>query len=186
MSDRERIIGLEQPWGALDPQFIDAATLQSRIARVHEVGPIETDWDDLLVPRFLSVLDLRALTERCEAAPNLLDREPPIHPRYIGRITLGEQLGCWNMPAYIDGKNRARYPQIPSKFTANGGEGAHRVFYRALVGDIPEGYYIDHRCNTKTCVYPRHTEPATHEENTRRGWRDVKARRQPGLFPPLT
>ena len=185
MTNREQIIGLEQPWGALDPQFVDAATIRNRLDRVHAEGPIQTDWEDLLVPRFLSELDLRALTLRCESTPNLLDRESIIHPRYIGKISLGHKFGCWNMPTYVDAKNRARYPQMPSKYTANGTEGAHRVFYRALVGDIPEGNHIDHRCNNKCCVYPRHTEPTTHEENTRRGHRDAKARRQPGLFPPL-
>lgn len=48
------------------------------------------------------------------------------------------------------------------------GRGAHRYFYEALVGPIPEGLTIDHLCRVKLCVNPAHLEPVTHEENNRR------------------
>lgn len=46
---------------------------------------------------------------------------------------------------------------------------AHRVIYEMLIGDIPDGMVLDHRCRNRPCCNPKHTEPVTHQENTRRG-----------------
>lgn len=46
----------------------------------------------------------------------------------------------------------------------------HRVFYRFLVGPIPDRMDLDHLCMVKHCVRPDHLEPVTHGENVRRGW----------------
>ncbi|MFC7842519.1 HNH endonuclease signature motif containing protein [Streptomyces sp. NPDC057382] len=45
---------------------------------------------------------------------------------------------------------------------------AHRVAYELLVGPIPAGLVLDHRCSTPRCINPRHLEPVTQEENVRR------------------
>lgn len=46
---------------------------------------------------------------------------------------------------------------------------AHRVAYKALVGQIPEGLTIDHLCRNKPCVNPAHMEVVTRGENALRG-----------------
>jgi hypothetical protein len=46
---------------------------------------------------------------------------------------------------------------------------AHRLAYRALRGDIPEGLVLDHLCRNPSCVNPEHLEPVTHRINTLRG-----------------
>jgi hypothetical protein len=46
---------------------------------------------------------------------------------------------------------------------------AHRLFYEALVGPIPEGLQLDHLCRNPPCVNPDHLEPVTMQENIRRG-----------------
>lgn len=43
---------------------------------------------------------------------------------------------------------------------------AHRWSWEMLVGEIPEGMYIDHRCMNKACVKPEHLRLATHKENS--------------------
>lgn len=48
----------------------------------------------------------------------------------------------------------------------------HRVAYRLWVGEIPEGYTIDHvhdrGCRHKDCFEPTHLEAVTGQENARR------------------
>jgi DNA-directed RNA polymerase subunit M/transcription elongation factor TFIIS len=45
---------------------------------------------------------------------------------------------------------------------------AHRVAFVLAGGVIPEGYEVDHLCNTPRCVRPEHLEAVTPEENQRR------------------
>lgn len=42
---------------------------------------------------------------------------------------------------------------------------AHRLSYSLLVGEIPDGLGLDHRCNTPACVRPEHLRPATQKQN---------------------
>ena len=46
---------------------------------------------------------------------------------------------------------------------------AHRWIWQVLNGDLPQDIAIDHLCRNRACVRPSHLEPATSEENTRRG-----------------
>lgn len=49
-----------------------------------------------------------------------------------------------------------------------GGSYTHRRVYEALVGPIPEGLQLDHLCRNTLCYNPRHLEPVTPKENSRR------------------
>lgn len=44
-------------------------------------------------------------------------------------------------------------------------EGAHRYFYRTLVGPIAPGHDIDHKCFAPNCVNPEHLRPVTRKQN---------------------
>ena len=46
---------------------------------------------------------------------------------------------------------------------------AHRLIYRLLKGDPPEGMHLDHLCRVRHCVNPDHLEPVTPRENLLRG-----------------
>jgi len=73
------------------------------------------------------------------------------------------QPDCWNwgrpaLPAgygliYINGRTR----------------GAHRWIYEQIVGPVPEGLELDHKCRNRNCVNYEHLEPVTHQQNILRG-----------------
>lgn len=45
----------------------------------------------------------------------------------------------------------------------------HRLAYEILVGPIPKGLELDHKCRVRCCANPGHLEPVTHHENIMRG-----------------
>jgi hypothetical protein len=45
---------------------------------------------------------------------------------------------------------------------------AHRLTYLTAGGAIPSGLVLDHLCERKLCVRPKHLEPVTDAENIRR------------------
>lgn len=44
----------------------------------------------------------------------------------------------------------------------------HRVAWKLLRGQIPDGLTLDHLCMNKLCCNPTHLEPVTQSENTKR------------------
>lgn len=45
---------------------------------------------------------------------------------------------------------------------------AHRVAWELDNGPVPDGLFLDHLCRERRCCNPRHLEPVTTGENTRR------------------
>ena len=48
---------------------------------------------------------------------------------------------------------------------------AHRVYYEAHHGPVPDGLELDHLCGERSCVNPDHMDAVSHAENCRRGRR---------------
>lgn len=46
---------------------------------------------------------------------------------------------------------------------------AHKWLYEQLIGPVPKGLELDHKCRNKLCCNPDHLELVTHRENTARG-----------------
>lgn len=70
--------------------------------------------------------------------------------------------GCllWNGP------NKGKYSGV---FDGSKQRYGHRLAYELVIGPIPDGHVIDHKCRNKMCVNPFHLEPVTQAVNTRRG-----------------
>lgn len=70
---------------------------------------------------------------------------------------------CWTAAGWDDGKGfkKVKFRQQPLY--------KHRAVYECVVGPVPDGMILDHRCRNRACCNPAHLEPVTVVENTKRG-----------------
>ncbi len=73
--------------------------------------------------------------------------------RFWPKVLIGD--GCWEWAA---GKYSDGYGQF-------GHERAHRVAYRLMVGPVPAGQCVMHRCDNRSCVRPGHLATGTLKDN---------------------
>ena len=78
--------------------------------------------------------------------------------RFWGKVSIKE--GCWIWKGYT---NKDGY----GSFGGSGGKNvfAHRFSYLNMVGEIPSGLFIDHKCHNRACVAPHHLRLATKAQN---------------------
>jgi hypothetical protein len=104
--------------------------------------------------------------------------DPRLPERFWAKAEPAES-GCWRWTASL---TAAGYGQIALRTATP--IVAHKWAYLALVGEVPEGETLDHRCHTddstctggsdcqhRRCVNPAHLEPVARGENVRRGRR---------------
>lgn len=90
--------------------------------------------------------------------------------RFWRKVELNPATGCWlwmgstcgvpGFPEHVYGQLRGW--DIARRVMA------HRFAYETVLGKIPAGFELDHRCEVKLCVNPNHLEVVTHRENCRR------------------
>ena len=69
---------------------------------------------------------------------------------------------CWAWTAYRDRHGYGYFCVKPGW-----PEHAHRVAWRLTYGNIPEGVYVLHKCDTPSCVRPDHLFLGTQADNMR-------------------
>jgi hypothetical protein len=74
-------------------------------------------------------------------------------------------LGGWTLDGYGKVTRSGKYIDM-----------AHRMFYRAHVGEIPAGMFVCHKCDTPPCINPAHLFLGTHAENVMDMWTKGRAR----------
>ena len=91
-----------------------------------------------------------------------LDTLPESLPRHVRRNIVAGGGGCWlwTRSTSPDGYGWASLDDRTHQ--------AHRLVYRLVIGEPPEGTHLDHLCRVRHCVNPAHLEPVTPGENLRR------------------
>ena len=111
------------------------------------------------------------MIERDELTGRFLSR--PLIERFHEGYEVDQDSGCW---VWI----KSRRPRGPGALKRGAGVNAdaHRVAYELMIGPIPPGTFVCHRCDNPPCVNPDHLFLGTGADNVRD--RDEKGRQAKG------
>ena len=103
----------------------------------------------------------------CKLTDQRVTREKLKH-KLETNIEIIPETGCW---IWVGGQygNGYGYVTLGSENGKQKFALAHRASYEVLVGPIPKGLTLDHKCRVRCCINPAHLEPVTHRENCLRG-----------------
>lgn len=112
-------------------------------------------------PRASALDPLLTLIARRRVARDRTRR--PVEWRLLDGREVNER-GCWIWIGFIgaDGYGIAWNAETGRR------EGVHRIAYREMVGDIPPGVDVHHKCGERACFNPEHLEAIAHGEHIRR------------------
>jgi hypothetical protein len=82
--------------------------------------------------------------------------------RIVRRIEVTDGCWLWHGTTQSNGYGYTRWRLRNGEW---GNARVHRLMYEDAVGDIPDGYEIDHICKVRNCVNPTHLRAVTHAEN---------------------
>lgn len=79
--------------------------------------------------------------------------------RFLGKMCPEPFSGCWLWMATV---NNLGYGEFWLK---DGNHYAHRMSWMMFMGEIPNGLWVLHHCDTPCCVNPNHLFLGTHQDN---------------------
>ncbi len=97
------------------------------------------------------------------------------------KIEMVPESGCW---IWMGTTNEKGYGRLK---TTKGKMYAHRFFYQQLVGPIPDGMFVCHRCDVTSCCNPAHHfigDMTANMEDMKKKGRQSKAARMFGEKHP--
>jgi len=83
--------------------------------------------------------------------------------RIYRHVRLIRATGCWEWQGATDKTGYGKFRTADSRRMLK----AHRFAYKLLVGPIPTGLLVLHRCDNPPCCNPEHLYVGTHAENMR-------------------
>lgn len=89
--------------------------------------------------------------------------------RFLMRVNAGRRSECWEWTG-----SRKWSGPLGEKWhgqwrnSAGGIELAHRAAWRLMIGSIPEGMFVLHKCDNPICVNPAHMFLGTQKDNLKR------------------
>lgn len=89
--------------------------------------------------------------------------------RFFTKISPEPNTGCWLWLGSLDRYGYGQFFIGSHKDNSRKNGRGHTFAYRNLVGPIPEGLRLDHKCRVRECANPYHLEAVTIRENTLRG-----------------
>lgn len=98
-------------------------------------------------------------------SPRRIYTDAEVLTTLLAKVEPEPNTGCWLWTGAVTG---AGYGKLSFRRRL---EGAHRVAYELLRGEIAPGLHLDHLCRVPCCVNPDHLEPVTQRENLMRGFR---------------
>lgn len=83
----------------------------------------------------------------------------PLADRFWAHVPHRPDVGCW---LWNDIRDKKRYRSLSYK---NKSRPAHRLSWELHFGEIPNGLFVCHHCDTPLCVRPDHLFLGTNQEN---------------------